>query len=107
MKCPKCKTGEMWQMGFDSSNWCCELCGHKEHRPRQRIHVPPYNSEMNKAVNRFNASKRELEQSIQEMNRAANQIEGTRRQKKASKNSGCGTIIGIIFILWLISKLLG
>ena len=122
--CPKCKTGIMYQMGFDSCNWRCGLCGYKVYRPKPRPNIPNYSDRIAKLSQERQQTRREFDQSLQELRRSSTEYsraikaqreaeknlraaqKATRKQKKAEKKSSLGTIIAILFILWLLSKLL-
>ena len=115
--CPKCNLGEMYATG-GGYNYRCPLCGHTYHESRPRPHIssgPTY--DMNKITGELEDSLSEVrrlnEERKQQRREEKYQREYEKRERKAQKarqkkekKSGIsfGTIIGIIFVLWLLSQ---
>ncbi|MCI9121104.1 MAG: hypothetical protein HFG00_06210 [Oscillibacter sp.] len=113
--CPKCHTGKMYTIG-GGCNYRCELCGHTYYEAPPRVRVSHGASDRMREITRecrqtsreFDATMRELKEAGRELDRArkAQKQQCKTQKKQEKKGSGLGTVIGVLFILWLLSQFL-
>lgn len=113
--CPKCHTGKMYTTG-GGCNYHCELCGHTYYEAPPRVRVSHDSSDRMREITRecnqisreFDATMRELKEASRELDRArkAEKLQRKAQKKQEKKGISLGTVIGVIFFLWLLSQFL-
>lgn len=113
--CPKCHTGKMYTTG-GGCNYRCELCGYTYYEAPPRVRVSHDSSdrmreatrEINQTCREFDATMRELKEASRELDRARKAEKQQRKAQKKQEKKGVslGTVIGVLFFLWLLSQFL-
>ena len=101
--CPKCRTGKIKPITTFNNNWRCELCGYQEYRGDNGA----------SSIRRTQQIKQETARISSEIKYSQSTAGAERRYNKAAKQakgekqgSLLGTIILIIIVLYVLSKVL-
>lgn len=112
--CPSCGIGEMMPEKF-SNYYVCDFCGNRIYQSSGYAGHRPTASEISNAVRGpVDRALKDVDQAVHNVNRTSNAYIASKKTRTANKSTAkekkgsfLGKVVGVIFVLWLLSHFMG